>query len=115
MEEVIKIIAQFLNESCNFIIIKIFQVPADMILLRTTEKTGASFIRTDQLDGETDWKLRFSLVSGFSYVGVLVMLMVVVVLMVVVSDGVGDSGSDGGSDGGVGNGGVSDGDSGSES
>jgi len=28
------------------------------VLLRTTEKSGASFIRTDQLDGETDWKLR---------------------------------------------------------
>ena len=28
------------------------------MLLRTTEKSGASFIRTDQLDGETDWKLR---------------------------------------------------------
>lgn len=36
------------------------RVPADCILLRTTEKTGASFIRTDQLDGETDWKLRHS-------------------------------------------------------
>jgi phospholipid-translocating ATPase len=34
------------------------RVPADCVLLRTTEKTGASFIRTDQLDGETDWKLR---------------------------------------------------------
>lgn len=34
------------------------RVPADCILLRTTEKSGASFIRTDQLDGETDWKLR---------------------------------------------------------
>lgn len=34
------------------------RVPADIILLRTTEKQGASFIRTDQLDGETDWKLR---------------------------------------------------------
>lgn len=34
------------------------RVPADMIFLRTTEKNGASFIRTDQLDGETDWKLR---------------------------------------------------------
>lgn len=32
--------------------------PADLVLLRTTEKSGASFIRTDQLDGETDWKLR---------------------------------------------------------
>jgi len=34
------------------------RVPADMVLLRTTENNGASFIRTDQLDGETDWKLR---------------------------------------------------------
>ena len=42
-------------------IIKIYQndrVPADMVLLQTTEKTGSVFIRTDQLDGETDWKLR---------------------------------------------------------
>ena len=31
-----------------------------MILMRTTEKQGASFIRTDQLDGETDWKLRIA-------------------------------------------------------
>jgi len=29
-----------------------------MVLLYTTENTGAVFIRTDQLDGETDWKLR---------------------------------------------------------
>ena len=36
------------------------RVPADMILLKTTEKTGACFIRTDQLDGETDWKLRLA-------------------------------------------------------
>uniref|UniRef100_A0A4W4EH53 Phospholipid-transporting ATPase n=1 Tax=Electrophorus electricus TaxID=8005 RepID=A0A4W4EH53_ELEEL len=34
------------------------RVPADMIFLRTSEKTGACFIRTDQLDGETDWKLK---------------------------------------------------------
>ncbi|XP_047663840.1 probable phospholipid-transporting ATPase IIB isoform X1 [Tachysurus fulvidraco] len=34
------------------------RVPADMIFLRTTEKSGACFIRTDQLDGETDWKLK---------------------------------------------------------
>lgn len=34
------------------------QVPADLLLLKTSEKAGASFIRTDQLDGETDWKLR---------------------------------------------------------
>ena len=34
------------------------RVPADMVLLKTSDKSGASFIRTDQLDGETDWKLR---------------------------------------------------------
>eukprot|EP01063_Lacrimia_lanifica_P013656 TRINITY_DN20283_c0_g1_i1.p1 TRINITY_DN20283_c0_g1~~TRINITY_DN20283_c0_g1_i1.p1 ORF type:complete len:1242 (+),score=448.93 TRINITY_DN20283_c0_g1_i1:93-3818(+) len=33
------------------------RVPADCVLLATTEKDG-SFVRTDQLDGETDWKLR---------------------------------------------------------
>lgn len=37
------------------------RVPADMIFLRTSEKNGACFIRTDQLDGETDWKLRLAL------------------------------------------------------
>lgn len=31
-----------------------------MVLLRTSEKTGAVFVRTDQLDGETDWKLRLA-------------------------------------------------------
>eukprot|EP01122_Echinamoeba_exundans_P012832 TRINITY_DN5485_c0_g1_i1.p1 TRINITY_DN5485_c0_g1~~TRINITY_DN5485_c0_g1_i1.p1 ORF type:complete len:1142 (+),score=257.53 TRINITY_DN5485_c0_g1_i1:61-3486(+) len=40
------------------------RVPADMIVLRTTEKSGASFIRTDQLDGETDWKLRRAVSSS---------------------------------------------------
>ncbi|XP_008329322.1 putative phospholipid-transporting ATPase IIB [Cynoglossus semilaevis] len=34
------------------------RIPADMIFLRTSEKTGACFIKTDQLDGETDWKLK---------------------------------------------------------
>lgn len=32
-----------------------------MLLLHTTEKSGSVFIRTDQLDGETDWKLRKAL------------------------------------------------------
>ncbi|GBC24336.2 aminophospholipid-transporting P-type ATPase [Rhizophagus irregularis DAOM 181602=DAOM 197198] len=36
------------------------RIPADLILLRTTESSGACFIRTDQLDGETDWKLRLA-------------------------------------------------------
>lgn len=42
-------------------IIKVSQnerFPADCLLLYTTEKNGSVFIRTDQLDGETDWKLR---------------------------------------------------------
>lgn len=34
------------------------RIPADMILVQSSETTGESFIRTDQLDGETDWKLR---------------------------------------------------------
>lgn len=34
------------------------RVPADMVVLKTQEIEGQCFIRTDQLDGETDWKLR---------------------------------------------------------
>ena len=37
------------------------RAPADMVLLFTTEKSKSVFIRTDQLDGETDWKLRLPL------------------------------------------------------
>lgn len=37
------------------------RVPADMILLKTTERNGSCFVRTDQLDGETDWKLRLAI------------------------------------------------------
>jgi phospholipid-translocating ATPase len=37
------------------------RVPADVMLLRTGDGTGETFIRTDQLDGETDWKLRTAL------------------------------------------------------
>ncbi|KAG9302506.1 hypothetical protein G9A89_007210 [Geosiphon pyriformis] len=36
------------------------RIPADVVLLRTTERSGSCFIRTDQLDGETDWKLRLA-------------------------------------------------------
>lgn len=36
------------------------RVPADMVILKTADSTGQLFIRTDQLDGETDWKLRSS-------------------------------------------------------
>lgn len=34
------------------------RVPADMVFLHTTDKAKTIFLRTDQLDGETDWKLR---------------------------------------------------------
>ena len=34
------------------------RIPADLVLLYATEKNGQVFIRTDQLDGETDWKMR---------------------------------------------------------
>lgn len=34
-----------------------------MILLRTSDRNGRCFIRTDQLDGETDWKLRVPLLQ----------------------------------------------------
>ena len=34
------------------------RVPADMVLLHTTDKQGVIFLKTDQLDGETDWKAR---------------------------------------------------------
>ena len=36
------------------------RVPADLVLLRTSDISGTCFIRTDQLDGETDWKLRIA-------------------------------------------------------
>ncbi|KAJ1660449.1 putative aminophospholipid-translocase [Dispira simplex] len=39
------------------------RVPADCILLKTSEISGSCFIRTDQLDGETDWKLRVAVPS----------------------------------------------------
>lgn len=34
------------------------RIPADMILLQSSDANGEAFIKTDQLDGETDWKLR---------------------------------------------------------
>ncbi|KIK68817.1 hypothetical protein GYMLUDRAFT_67531 [Collybiopsis luxurians FD-317 M1] len=36
------------------------RVPADMVLLWTSDPSGTCFVRTDQLDGETDWKMRIS-------------------------------------------------------
>ncbi|KAF7457951.1 putative phospholipid-transporting ATPase IIB isoform X2 [Cryptosporidium felis] len=34
------------------------RVPADILFLRTNDPTGTVFVRTDQLDGETDWKVK---------------------------------------------------------
>lgn len=36
------------------------RVPADCLLLWSSDPSGTTFIRTDQLDGETDWKLKKS-------------------------------------------------------
>ena len=32
------------------------RVPADVVLLRTSERSGDAYVRTDQLDGETEWR-----------------------------------------------------------
>ena len=34
------------------------RVPADCVLLWTSDESGSCFLKTDQLDGETDWKCR---------------------------------------------------------
>ena len=34
------------------------RVPADMLCLYSADKGNIAYIRTDQLDGETDWKMR---------------------------------------------------------
>jgi phospholipid-translocating ATPase len=34
------------------------RIPADMITLYSDDEQGTLFLKTDQLDGETDWKLR---------------------------------------------------------
>ena len=39
------------------------RIPADLVLLRTSSESGVVFVRTDQLDGETDWKLRVAVAS----------------------------------------------------
>ncbi|SCU78409.1 LAFA_0A06458g1_1 [Lachancea sp. 'fantastica'] len=36
------------------------RAPADLVLLQSSEASGENFIKTDQLDGETDWKLRLA-------------------------------------------------------
>lgn len=39
------------------------RIPADLVMLRTHDASGSAFVRTDQLDGETDWKLRLAVPS----------------------------------------------------
>lgn len=34
------------------------RIPADLVVLATDDPNGTVFIKTDQLDGETDWKVR---------------------------------------------------------
>lgn len=44
-------------------LVKIYKgarLPADLVVLQSSEPSGESFIKTDQLDGETDWKLRIA-------------------------------------------------------
>lgn len=43
------------------------RIPADMVILSTSEPTGSIFIKTDQLDGETDWKVRRSIRSTHNF------------------------------------------------
>ena len=37
------------------------RVPADMVLIYSYDKDGQAFVKTDQIDGETDWKARESI------------------------------------------------------
>ena len=37
------------------------RIPADMLTLYSDNEQGTLFLKTDQLDGETDWKLRKSI------------------------------------------------------
>lgn len=34
------------------------RVPVDVLLLKTMLGDGTAYVKTDQLDGETDWKVR---------------------------------------------------------
>jgi phospholipid-translocating ATPase len=46
----------------DFVILEKNQrVPADCVLLHASDRSGTCFVRTDQLDGETDWKLRVAI------------------------------------------------------
>jgi len=47
------------------------RAPADLLLLWTSDPSGSLFIRTDQLDGETDWKVRRPMTSTNSHIGLV--------------------------------------------
>lgn len=47
------------------------RAPADLLLLWTSDPSGSLFIRTDQLDGETDWKVRRPLNSTNNHIGLI--------------------------------------------
>lgn len=46
------------------------RAPADLVLLWTSDPNGSLFIRTDQLDGETDWKVKRPLTSTQTHIGI---------------------------------------------
>ena len=47
------------------------RIPSDMIILSTSQEDGTVFIRTDQLDGETDWKLRKAVNFTHNYLKII--------------------------------------------
>ena len=69
-----KVPSSQLQVSDVIVIQKNQRVPADVVLLQTSDKSGTCFIRTDQLDGETDWKLRIAAPSTQSLEDISVLL-----------------------------------------
>ena len=57
-EQIHKIKSKDIRIGDIIIIHKDQRIPADMLLLKSFEQNESCFIKTDQLDGETDWKLR---------------------------------------------------------
>ncbi|KAG4304984.1 hypothetical protein PORY_001659 [Pneumocystis oryctolagi] len=43
------------------------RIPSDILLLHTNNPNGECFIKTDQLDGETDWKLKIATAATQSF------------------------------------------------
>ncbi|KAL4721538.1 hypothetical protein ACJJTC_001074 [Scirpophaga incertulas] len=58
--ELAEVFIKLRNEKTRKLVEKTQRVPADCVLLKSEELSGEIFIRTDQLDGETDWKRRNS-------------------------------------------------------